>query len=177
MQIAQKEKDVPEIRRISYLFIETHYNAENYKIYKSTFTKEEWAEMVEKLIKNYEKQHRTNWFNSSIANVLLVEKQGERLMNYVEKHLSIDILEEYHTGFSSAFPEKTLALFRQSIDEYAKNTGRDIYERIVQLFKKMVKIEGGNVLVKEMISRYKILYSNRRAMMEILNKFLPTVKI
>jgi hypothetical protein len=35
----------------------------------------------------------------------------------------------------------------------------------------MVKISGGNELVKEMISQYRILYKNRKAMMEIMNKF------
>jgi len=171
LQIAQKENDIPEIRQVSFLFIESHFKTEYYNIYKSTFAKQEWIETVEKLIKHYEKNHKTNWFNSSIANVLRVEKQEERLMKYIEKYLSIDILEEYHTVFSSSFPEKTLALFRQTIDKYAQSTGRDIYERIASLFKKMVKIKGGSELVKEMISQYRVLYKNRKAMMEIINRF------
>ena len=171
LQIAQKENNIPEIRRISFLFIESGFQAEYYNKYKSTFTKEEWAERVEKLIQHYEKRHKTNWFNSSVADVLQAEKQEERLMNYVEKHLSIDILEKYHTAFSASFPEKTLALFRQTIDQYAQNTGREIYERIVKLLGKMVKIRGGNDIVKEMINQYKILYKNRKAMMEIINRF------
>ena len=171
LQIAQTEKDTTEIRRVSYLFIESNFNAESYNIYKSTFAKEEWAENVEKLIKHYEKNHNKNWFNKSIANVLRAEKEEERLIKYVEKHLSIDILEEYHAAFSSSFPEKTLAMFRQTIDKYAQSTGREIYERIVQLFAKIVKIKGGNDVVKEMISQYRIIYKNRRAMMEIMNNF------
>jgi hypothetical protein len=171
LQIAQKENDIPEIRRISFMFIESGYKSEYYNIYKSTFAKEEWAEKAEKLIKHYEKRHNSNWFNSSVADVLQAEKQKERLMKYTEKHLNISDLERYHTGFSSAFPEKTLVLFRQAIDKYAQNTGREIYEYIVKLFEKMVKIKGGNELVREMISQYRIIYKNRKAMMEILNKF------
>jgi hypothetical protein len=34
----------------------------------------------------------------------------------------------------------------------------------------MAKIKGGNEVVKEMISQYRVLYKNRRAMMEIINK-------
>ena len=170
LQIAQKEKDIPEIRRISFLFIESGFKAEYYNIYKSTFGKEEWPEKAEKLIQHYEIQHKTNWINSSVADVLQAEKQEERLMKYIEKFLGIDNLEKYYTAFSAAFPEKTLALFRQVIDKYAQNyTGREIYERIAGLFKEMVKIEGGNAVVKEMISQYRILYKNRRAMMEIMN--------
>jgi len=171
LQVAQKEKDTPEIRHISFQFIETGFKTEYYKIYQSTFAKEEWAEQVEKLIKQYGKRQNSNWFNASIADVLQAEKQDERLMNYIEKHLSVDILEEYHTAFSSSFPEKTLAMFRKAIDQHAQNTGREIYERIVQLFAKMVKIKGGNELVREMISQYRTIYKNRRAMMEIINRF------
>ena len=170
LQIAQKENDIKEIQRISYLFIESGFDTEYYNIYKSTFAKEEWAEKVEKLIKHYEKQD-SRWFNSSIADILQAENQEERLMKYVEKHLNVDNLEKYYTVFSSSFPEKTLALFRQAIDRYAQSTGRDIYERIADLFKKMIKIKGGSELVKEMVAQYRVLYKNRRAMMEIINKF------
>ena len=92
-------------------------------------------------------------------------------MQYVEKHLTIDRLEEYHKSFSATFPKKTLSLFRKAIDEYAERTGRDVYERIYDLLKKMVKIEGGSEVVREMIDRFRTMYKKRRAMMEILNKF------
>ena len=171
LQIAQKENNIPEIRLISYLFIEAGFNAEYYNIYKSTFAKEEWEAKAEKLINHYEKRLNTNWFNSSLAKVLQAEKQEERLLKYIEKYLSIGILEKYHTVFAASFPEKTLSMFRRAIDKYAQNTGREIYEQIVKLFGKMVKIEGGSEVVKDMISQYRIVYKNRRAMMEILNGF------
>jgi len=172
LQIAQKENDIPEIRHISFRFIESDFNAQYYKLYKSTFAKEEWTEQVEKLIQHYEKRYGIQWFSESVADVLRAEKQEERLMKYIEKHLSIDNVEQYHTCFSSSFPEKTLALFRQAIDKYAsQNTGRDYYEHIVRSFGKMIKIQGGNEVVKEMINQYRVLYKNRRAMMEIMGKF------
>jgi len=172
LQIAQKEKNIKEIQHISYMFIESGFDSKYYKIYKSTFNQDEWTEKMEKLIKHYEKNNSHNWFNSSIADVLQVEKQEERLMKYIEKHLNVDELEKYHTVFSSSFPEKTLALFKQVIDKLAQNTGREYYERIVSLFRKMAKIKGGNELVKDMTQQYKVLYKNRKAMMEIINKFL-----
>jgi hypothetical protein len=173
LQIAQKENDIPEIRHISYQYIESRYNAEYYSIYKSTFTKEEWPVKMEQLIDQYEKKSDYKLFRTSVADILQVEKQEERLMKYVEKHLTVENLENYYTCFSSAFPAQTLVLFRKVIDKYAQNTGRDIYEHIARLFKKMAAIEGGIPLVKEMISQYRTLYKNRRAMMEILN----TIKI
>ena len=170
LQIAQKENDIKEIQRISYNFIGSGFNAKYYEIYKSTFAKEEWTEKVEELIKHYEKRNSIDRV-TSVANVLQAENREEQLMKYVEKHLHIDNLEKYHTAFSSAFPEKTLALFRQVIDQYAQNTGREYYERIVSIFGKMIKIKGGNEIVREMISQYRVLYKGRRAMMEIINRF------
>ena len=177
LQIAQKESNTSVIRRVSFSFIESGFNSEYYNIYKSTFTKEEWPERVEKLIKHYEKRYQVNWFNSSVAKVLKAEKQEEKLMKYVEKYLSVDILEEYYTAFSASFPEKTLALFRKALDEYAQNTGREIYAHIVKLFGKMAKIKGGDALVKEMISQYRVLYKNRKAMMEIINQMTQIKRI
>ena len=171
LQVAQKENDIPEIRRISLKFIESSFDAENYNIYKSTFTKEEWTEKMEKLIKHYEKRYNSNWFNQSIAKLLQAEKQEKRLMEYIEKYLDVDVLEKYHTAFAASFPEKTLTLFRKAIDKYAESTGRTIYENIARLFTKMVQIEGGNLIVKEMISQYRIIYKNRSAMMEIMDRF------
>ena len=78
---------------------------------------------------------------------------------------------KYHAAFAASFPKKTLDLFSKAIDKYAENTGRSIYENIVRLFTKMVKIEGGNIIVREMISQYRIIYKNRKAMMEIINRF------
>ena len=172
LQIAQKENDIPEIRRLSFLFIESGFNTKYYAIYKSTFTQKEWPEKLEKLIQLYEKRPATNGFSTSIADILETENQEERLMKYVENHLSVDHLEKYYTVFSSSFPEKTLALFRQAIDQYAKQTGREYYEHIASLFGKMIKIKGGNEMVREMVNQYRVLYKNRRAMMQIMNRFV-----
>jgi len=171
LQIAQKENDVPEIRRISFSFIKTAFNDKYYKIYKSAFTKKEWPEKAENLIKHYQKSYG-NRFCSSIADVLNAEKQSERLMKYIAQNLSINNLESYYTGFSSHFPEKTLDMFRLAIDKYAQDTtGQKYYEHIADLFKKMTRIKGGKTVVKDMISQYLVLYKRRKNMVEIMKKF------
>lgn len=167
LMIAQREKDIPAIRKISFSFIDNHLKTEYYQTYKSTYTAQEWLHEIENLIRHYQKNNR--FFSSNIAEILLAENQTERLMNYVEKYLSIEILDKYHTHFPS--PEKTLILFRRGIDEYVqKNIGRTHYEYTARLLTKMNKIKGGKVVVDEMIMQYKLLYKNRKAMMEILNR-------
>jgi hypothetical protein len=170
LEIAQKEKDVPGIRKIAWGFIENSFDSKYYRIYKSTFSAEEWTNEPERIITYYEKKKKS--FTNSVADVLVVEKAAEKLMKYIEQHLSIEKLENYYTGFASSFPDETLALFRRVIDPYAEsNTGRNHYEYIAGLFKKMIKIKGGQETVTNMINQYQIRYKNRRVMIEILSHF------
>ena len=170
LEIAQKEKDTLSVRKISFYFLEKRFDDKFYDIYKSTFAADEWPKEMDKIINLYNKDAR--WFNTNVANVLVAEKEVERLMDYVAKHKSVDVMEKYYKNFAASYPEKTLEMFRQEIDQYAKvNMGRDHYKRVVSLLKEMIKIKGGKEVAKSMIDKYKIIYNNRRAMMEILNSF------
>jgi hypothetical protein len=168
LEIARKENDVPGIRAIVFSFIEQHFDEKYFTAYKSTFAPDEWNDALEKILQHYEKNDRN--FSSSVARTLAFEKLAERLALYVEKYLTVKIIEEYHTAFAASFPEKTLEMFKKAIDKYAEvNMGRSCYEQIATLLKQMRKIKNGDKTVAEMIARYRIVYRNRRAMMEILN--------
>ncbi|MDR1883212.1 MAG: SWIM zinc finger domain-containing protein [Prevotella sp.] len=169
LTIAQKEKDAPAIREISFEFLKSQFDAKYFRAYKSTFTGDEWQKEVETLIKTYEKSSQQR-FSSNIAEVLVAEKAIERLIAYIEKYPSLHVIEQYYSMFSASFPEKTLALFRQEVDIYAKNTGRNSYETILDTLKKMRKIKGGETVVADMVGQYKICYKNRKVMIEILNR-------
>ena len=169
LEIAQKENDIPVIRKVAFAFIENNFQAKYYRIYKSTYNSGEWIHEVEKIIGHY--SGGKHYSNDSIADVLAEEKDAERLIKYIEKHPSVENIDKYHLHFSSSFPEATLALFRKAINQYAeKNTGRNHYEHIVDLMKKMNRIKDGKKAVNDMINQYKIQYKNRKALIEILNK-------
>ena len=180
LQIARAENDVKEIRCIALQFIENDFNDNHYKIYKSTFTEEEWPEQMEKLILRYEKLWKSRYsffgkvrFIPSVAKILKTEKQGERLMNYIEKDLSAEVLERYYIEFSSQFPEKTLMLFRQAINQYAdQNVGDKHYDYVVNLVRKMLQIVGGKEVVIEMITEYRTLYKKRKNMIGAIDQFV-----
>ncbi|MDR1022729.1 MAG: SWIM zinc finger family protein [Prevotellaceae bacterium] len=178
LKIAQKEGDIPSIQAIAFLFIDKNFDKKYFDIYKSTFPPDEWSDALERLIEHY-KASRSSYsiyaqpsgFNSNVAEVLAAEVAAERLMQYVEQYPSATIVEEYHKAFAAQYPEKTLDIFRKAVDCYAeKNLGREHYEYIVRLLKQMRRIKNGDKTVAEMISRYRVEYKNRRAMMEILNK-------
>jgi hypothetical protein len=169
LEIAQKENDIPVIRKIAFAFIENYFQANYYRIYKSTFSSGDWLQEVEKIIEHY--SGKGYYSSDSVADVLAEEKDTERLMKYIEKHLSVENLDKYHTHFSPSFPEETLLLFRKAINQYAeKNTGRNHYEHIFNLMKKMNRIKDGKKVVNDMCNQFRVQYKNRKAMMEILNK-------
>ncbi len=171
--IAQKENEVPTIRKISYEFIENSFNEKNFKIYKSTFSKEEWQTVFEKLYTTYitPSNQWNNGFKSNAAELLIAENIKERLLEYIEDKGSIENVEHYYKNFSSTFPERTLLLFQNTLNKYLENNlGRNHYEYANNILKMIRKIEGGSKVVSQMVHNYRVIYKNRRAMMEILNK-------
>lgn len=167
LSIAQKEKDIPVIRKIAFSFIETYFEKEHYRIYKSSFKSSEWEKEVQNIIAHYEKKGKN--FSNSVADVFVEEHDAARLISYIEKHLSIERMDQYHAHFAQTFPKESLDLFRKVIDQYAeKNVGRNHYEYLARLFKQIIRIEGGKEMVKMMIAKFKIQYKSRRAMVEVL---------
>ena len=105
--------------------------------------------------------------------MLVAEKAAERLLVYLEKYPDVELVEKYYTAVAGEFLERTLSLFRKTLDLFAeKNLGRDKYEYIKSLLKKMEKIKGGEAVVSEMVAKYRTVYKARRAMMEVLGSFL-----
>jgi hypothetical protein len=169
LEIAQGEGDIPSIRSVSYSFIKDSFNDNYYRIYKSAFNDGEWETAFEDLFRHYETK-KSIWGDSA-ADLLAAEGKAERLMEYIGKHLSLEKMEKYHRVFADAFPRETLALFRKALDHYAEgNTGRSHYERIVEVFRKMKKIPGGDAVAADMKAHYLAQYKNRRAMIEVLNR-------
>jgi uncharacterized Zn finger protein len=164
--IAQKENDIPAVRKLSYRFIENNFDKEHYQIYKAAFSPSEWVDEREKLFLHYSS---SKYFNSSAAELLIAENEIERLLNYIEKHLSVYDLERYYKVFASKYPEKTLEMFKKVLIPYAENTGRNYYENILSLLKKMSRIKGGKEAASDLVADFRIRYRNRRAMMEVLN--------
>ena len=168
LSIAQKENDIPGIRKIAYSFIENRFESKHYNIYKSSYDSSDWVNEVNNLIAHYEK--KGNGFNEYVAGVLAEEKDASRLIMYIEKYLSISRMDSYHTHFAASYPKETLDLFRRVINYYAdKNTGRPHYEYMVSLFKKIVLIEGGKEMLSILINQLMNQYKNRRAMIEIFS--------
>ncbi|MDR3246678.1 MAG: SWIM zinc finger domain-containing protein [Prevotellaceae bacterium] len=175
LDIAQKEKDIPAIRKIAFKFIANNFDKKYFGIYKTTFSEDEWREEFEKLYKHYDKKENLGYlvsYNSNnIPDLLVAENLTERLIDYIESHLSVQIMKKYYTHFAGKYPGKTLEVFRKTLDSYAKaNTGDEHYSYVSEVLKLMKTLPNGDKIVSEMIDNYRIVYKRRKNMIAILNK-------
>jgi hypothetical protein len=169
LDIAQQECDIPATQKLALNFLKDRFKEKYFIIYKSTFTQTEWPEKREHLITLYEKKEPS--FSESTAKILLAENLSARLLAHIEEHLTIVRLERYYKGFSVDFPEETLALFRKVVDDYAEqNMGRSCYYQVASWLILMKRIKGGKAIITDMIEQYKVLYKNRRAMLNELKR-------
>ena len=168
LDIALKENDTAEVRRLAYDLIKDGFHQKYYEIYRATFASDEWAVEREKLFLRYGDPKR---FADSAADLLVAEGDAERLVHYIEKYLSPERLERYHKSFASDYPEKTLEFFRRVIVSYAEqNVGRSHYEYVFLLLKKMARIKDGKKMARDLVAAFRIRYKGRRVMMEILRR-------
>jgi len=172
LDIAQKENDAPAVKELTFGFIKDGFEQKYYEIYKATFAPEEWAAEREKLYLRYDKgDGNKKYFSNSAADLLVAEGETERLLNYIEEHISHDNLVKYHKAFAAAYPENTLKLFERVIVSYAeKNIGRSHYEYVFSLLQKMAKVKGGKKEAADLAAVLRLRHKGRRAMLEILQR-------
>jgi len=168
LDIALKEKDIPEVRKLAYGFIKDSFQQEYHEVYKATFAPGEWAAEREKLFLRYGDQKH---FSDSAANLLAAENDAERLMQYIEEHLSPECIMKYHKFFAPAYPKETLKLFEEAVVSYAENNiGRSHYEHVFSMLQKMSKVNGGKKAASDLAAYLRARYKTRKTMVEILQR-------
>lgn len=106
-----------------------------------------------------------------IAELFLEEKLYDCLMDYVQKSPGLFALYKYEQHLSKQYPAEILEKYRVEVEKMAKpTTGRKQYKDIVSILECMKKYPGGPEVTAALVSQWKTLYRNRRAMMEELNR-------
>ena len=80
------------------------------------------------------------------------------------------LLDRFGIHLETDFPEEILVLYRETVEQRAVSTGRNVYHEVVRYLKKMMTIQGGDEVVREMVLVFRQKYPNRPAMMEILKR-------
>ena len=80
-------------------------------------------------------------------------------MNWAEKHCSIDSfnsIENYKSYLKSHYPERILQFYRSKVVVYAeRNMGRNHYQKVVSVLKKMKTYKGGTELVETLLADFR----------------------
>ncbi|MBD0284191.1 MAG: SWIM zinc finger family protein [Flavisolibacter sp.] len=174
LHIAQQRNDTEGIRRWSAnLFLKTNLSLEYFRIYKSTFPKDEWPQRRDQLFGTIQKEHNTSFYRISLAHLYLEEQLWEELLEEFMRSPSIDFLEHYDKYLIPHYPEQVLDTYERALTKYAaEKQGREHYVHIRKILNRLQKIKGGDIVVQRLVQQFRQNYKQRRAMMEELNKLV-----
>ena len=177
LEIAEKAKNKNEIRKWSEkLYFDNYFSMKYYRKLKSTYSKDEWLGKSDRIINHLQGKDQRGGYDKliALAKIFIEEEYLARLLKLVQINSGrINLIDNYAIHLQKSYPAEILSLYDEGIKEYAKRTGRGIYNEIAAYMKKMKKIKGGKEKVKALIKSFRGQYQNRKAMMEILNENFP----
>jgi len=151
LNIAQREKDKPEVIRLAkMLFLSTFNSQQFYTVLKKFTPPEQWAETVESLIFTLNK----NRDNGYIPWIYIQEKMFDRLLAYVQKDPHPSLISEYDKYLIPSFAAEIADLYETTIRKLAIRASdrKDYAEccRWLRRLKKLGKKDRVIILIKEL---------------------------
>lgn len=110
---------------------------------------------------------------SSSNKARLYEEEGlyDRLVDYVSNSFGLYEVQKYRTALKARYPQQLLQKYTAELDQAAACVSdRRTYQGQMDLLREMLEIEGGDAAVRAILSRWRVLYKRRRAMMEELEQ-------
>lgn len=139
-------------------------NLDDFNELKSLYSNKEWINIREQIFAMLPE-------NVRIDRLFEQEKLYDRLLMYVLKTPGLNCLFEYEKVLKLQYPQELLQKYTDELNQKARYTAnRKTYQEWVMILKRMTKITGGNIAVKKIVTEWKKIYKNRRAMMEELNR-------
>lgn len=139
-------------------------NPDIYKELKKQYSEKEWVMQREKIFREL----------PAYAHVDALYKEDKlynRLLEYVKQSPGLYALKQYENVLKKDYPHEILEKYAEEVEKMASYTSdRKHYREMVSILRKMSKLAGGKQKVNEIASRWRINYSNRRAMMDELNR-------
>jgi len=177
LEIAEKSKNVPEIRKITKkLFFDYYYDMEYYRKLKKTYPSEKWPEECEKIIKkiNGPQDEGIYLYADILAKIFIEERYYDRLLKLVQLHEEdIRFLSKFAGVLKDKYPGEIIKIYEKSLRDFAQNTGRGNYTELVKYLDELRTVKDGAKKVRELVAHFRNEYRRRPAMMEILNKKFP----
>ncbi len=137
---------------------------ENFSAIKSTYDTEVWPEVCRKIIRQVPTIEDR-------AYLYCKEKLYPELYDEVVRDPSRMLLQNYDRALAQQYPDEVLELYKDFLNEEAKQTlGRTHYRKLVDLVRRVKRLPGGEKAAKELLHDWHSHYSNRRAMIEEMEK-------
>lgn len=131
---------------------------------KSLYPADEWEVKRQIIFDNYK-----NYYG--IEKLYLEEKMYEKLLKAVIDSAGLYLLTEYEKVLKPIYEKELLDKYEREVRSMAYRTSdRKFYKQIVSVLERMQKYEEGKELVRNIVTDWRWIYKNRRAMMEELGR-------
>jgi len=167
-KIANKEKNIVEIRKYAKELFFEGKGFEYYDKLKNTYSAEEWKKELQNFL-NQLKKARLGYY-TIFGEIYIKEERWNDLLNLVKEHVSIQTIETYQKYLEKYFPDELKVLFESAIRKMLEQTtGRGSYQEVCRILRCLRKL-GAFEKVQNLINEFKGTYKNRRALLEELEK-------
>lgn len=171
LKTAQAENNVPKIIEYArYLLIDHFRHGQDYyQILKQHVAPEKWTDFVEELLRDINKKKR--WDDEYlIAKIYINEEWWDRLWEMVRNANNLSTTERYESYLSKDYAKELADLYVELILVFMENNvGRTHYMNACRYIRHIIKL-GEREKADKVIATLRTKYSNRRALMEELNK-------
>lgn len=146
------------------LFIYSPNSLDAYKEYKALFTPPKWE------IERYVVLEQLKKIRCDIKVYFAEERMLTQLLMEIKNSTYLSGLDTYEDMLIDVFSSELLEMFIDRVQNMAVHTGdRKHYKNIVSELKRIQKYPDGEIIVKNILTEWRVKYRNRRAMMEELN--------
>lgn len=171
LKIAITEEDEENIIGFARHLIMNDYHGskEYYQVLKSIFPEDQWHGFIESMIA--ELKTKIHWQSQEVLKeIYIAEEYWDQLFLYIKENPSLNEIERYEELLLPYYREEIMDLYVSEILKFMiNNTGRNYYRGMCKIIKRMRK-NGGEQQGEKVIAELRSRYSQRRALIEELQK-------
>ena len=120
-----------------------------------------WNDTLERLLTNAETKRD---FDDFSARIMQEHQLWQRLFNYCKKG-SIREMEEYEKDLMPYFENEILKYYHDYAEKQALHTDYNSYHEVARILKRMRAFADGNLLVEQLLEKFRTTYKRRKNMM------------
>jgi len=131
---------------------------------KSQYSQEDWNVVREEIFSNLPR-------SADVCSLFYEEGLYSRLFEHVIKMPGLYTVHFYLDVLRDLYPKELLEKYRDEVESMAKRTSDRVrYKELVSILRTMKTIDGGKEVVESICDHWKVVYKNRRAMMDELSR-------